>query len=75
VFDGCFGNNSLMYKFKKKESVDFKEYLVGDCLPDDVLNEETKFLRFVKTNSSSFNYVKYSKLIEKFFEEIIVEYQ
>ena len=74
VFDGCFSNNSIIYKFNKKDSVDFKEYLVGDCLPDDVLNNETKYMCFVKTNSSSFNYVKYAKMIERFFEEIESEF-
>ena len=68
LFDGCFNNNSICWHFNGGEFVDFKEYVFDESKFENVLNKRNDYLSFVKTNSSSFNYMKEMKTIERFFK-------
>lgn len=74
VFDACFNNNAVIYKFKQKHQRDLAEYLLGDFSESFVLNKESRNLFFVKTNNRQFDYFEHMKLIKVFVEKIKNEF-
>jgi MinD-like ATPase involved in chromosome partitioning or flagellar assembly len=76
VVDGYFGINgiSLMIenKFQNNEECNFdlKDYLIGNLTAEECLVEASNNLFFIKTNSSTFDYLSHYELIKFFIEEL-----
>ena len=64
-----FRLNHLSLLYDAESENDFKEYIIGRCDTDSVLNKENLYLNYVKTNSN-FDYEKHIELIKFFIDEI-----
>ncbi len=65
VFDSYFSLNHTSFKFSAKRVNDFKSYLNKSCGLGDVLCKQSENLFYLKTNSSTFDYLAHLNLIEK----------
>lgn len=71
VFDAYFGMNEVSLLYQAHEVQDLKEYLIGRIGTFNVLNRVKDNLYFVRTNNSSFDYMKHRELIKFFISEVM----
>ena len=69
VIDAYFSMNEISLMFEKIEGVDLREYLIGKLGTSLVLNEYKHNLFYVKTNHTSFDYLKHLSLIKFFIDK------
>ncbi len=70
VFDGHFNLNVISLKYNSVEEHDLMEYIAGNLGALEVLCSENAYLKFVKCNCITFNYLAHFELIKAFILEL-----